>query len=138
MIDASMKQILADKAREETNKAYSPYSEFNVGCALLCKDGSVYTGCNIENASYSATMCAERVALFSAVKDGKREFPAIAIAGRKKKGNFEKCAPCGVCLQTLSEFLERDALVLLVNEDGYDEYRFSELLPISFSSSNLR
>ena len=138
MIDASLKELLAEKAKESANKAYSPYSSFRVGAALLCDDGSVYVGCNIENSSYSATVCAERVALFSAVKDGKRSFSAVAIAGGRETIGEENCPPCGVCLQTLSEFMAKDSTVLLVNKNGYDEYKFSELFPFAFSSSDMK
>ncbi len=137
MIDASLKKLLVEKAKESALNAYSPYSGFRVGAALLCADGSIYTGCNIENASYSATVCAERTALFDAVKDGKRDFTAVAVAGGRIVIGEEMCPPCGVCRQVLSEFLKPDALVLLADKTGYKEYSFSELLPFGFSSSNL-
>ena len=101
---------LAEEARE---KAYAPYSGFSVGAALLCEDGEVFTGCNIENASFTPTCCAERVAIFSAVKEGKRRFSAIAVVG-----NENPCYPCGVCRQVLSEFCDGELPVLLKNEEG--------------------
>ena len=120
----------AQKAREN---AYSPYSRFCVGAALLCNDGSVYTGCNIENASFSATICAERVAVSKAVSEGKREFSAIAIAGAEKGGTLSKpCYPCGVCRQVLSEFCKEDFKVYIVTENRVFEYTLLQLLPNSF------
>ena len=92
-------------AIEASKKSYSPYSEFCVGAALLCADGSVNTGSNIENASYTPTVCAERVAVFKAVSEGKRDFAAVAIAGGKSGAVGEKrCTPCGVCLQVFADF----------------------------------
>lgn len=115
---------LIKKAREARERSYAPYSHFRVGAALLCTDGSLYTGCNIENASFTATVCAERTALFKAVSEGKRSFAAMAIAG-----DSPDCFPCGVCRQALSEFCEDDFEIIL--EDGSD-YTLSELLPRSF------
>lgn len=123
---------LALSAREN---AYSPYSNFSVGAALLCTDGTVYTGCNIENASYSPTICAERVAFFKAVSEGKREFAAIAIAG----GNHPSaCPPCGVCRQVMTEFCTSDFAVILSGKDGSAQrYTLQELLPFNFSKDTL-
>ena len=137
MIEASMKKLLVERAIESANNAYSPYSGFRVGAAVLCSDGSIYTGCNIENSSYSATVCAERVALFSAVNDGKRGFLSVAVAGGREVVGDEVCPPCGVCLQALSEFFSPESVVLLACNGGYKEYKFKELLPLGFSSSNL-
>jgi homotetrameric cytidine deaminase len=93
---------LAEKARV---RSYSPYSHFAVGAALICSDGTVYTGCNIENAAYSPTVCAERVAIFKAVSEGRRDFSAIAVAGGPADADAcDDCFPCGVCRQVLSEF----------------------------------
>ncbi len=123
---------LCDAAVNAMRSAYAPYSNFYVGAALLCESGRVYTGCNIENASYSVTCCAERVALFGAVAAGERDFKAIAIVGGKQ-GNFgPACAPCGVCRQALSEFCPPDMRVLLVTSDGYEEYTLADLIPKSF------
>lgn len=128
-----MKQTLCNKAKEARNNAYTPYSNFKVGAALLCKDGSIYTGCNIENASYSPTVCAERVAIFKAVSEGKREFSAIAVCG-SPDGELtqEFCYPCGVCRQVLSEFCDKDFKIYVVSKNDVKEYTLSELLPYSF------
>ena len=118
---------LAEQARK---KAYAPYSGFLVGAALLCADGSVYLGCNIENASFSPTCCAERVAVFKAVSDGKRDFCAIAIAGGKEDAK-NACYPCGVCRQVMSEFCSESFKI--VTSDG--ETTLGNLLPKSFDLS---
>ena len=121
--------LSAIKARET---AYAPYSEFYVGAALLCSDGTVFTGCNIENISYSATVCAERTAFFKAVSEGKREFSAIAIAGGKK-GESIFAYPCGVCRQVMAEFCKGDFKVIVVKSaEEYEIYPLSELIPKSF------
>lgn len=119
---------LAERAR---GLSYSPYSHFAVGAALLCDDGSVYTGCNIENAAYSPTVCAERVAIFKAVSEGKRNFVAVAIAGGPADvaEAHDDCYPCGVCRQVLAEFCPPSLAVVTKN----DVTTLSELLPHSFS-----
>ena len=119
-------------------KAYAPYSGFFVGAALLCEDGTVYCGCNIENASYSATLCAERNAIFQAVKDGVRDFEAIAVVGGANGEITGFVPPCGVCRQVLREFCRDDFKVILGGKD--DDYRvktLSELLPCDFSAAEL-
>ncbi len=126
------KKKLISLALEAKKKAYAPYSRFTVGAALLCCDGAVYTGINIENSSYSATVCAERTALFSAVADGKREFSAIAIVGGDGKA---PCFPCGVCRQVLCEFCGDDFTVLLMKDEAIIEKKLSELLPHAFRLS---
>lgn len=127
------KNGLAKLAVESAKAAYSPYSEFKVGAALLCTDGTVYTGCNIENSAYSATVCAERVAFFKAVSEGKTEFEAIAVAGGKDAVIDGICPPCGVCRQVMAEFCDSKRFkVLLVKKDGFEEYSLEELLPLSF------
>ena len=123
---------LREKAIEAMRAAYAPYSGFFVGAALLCKSGRIYTGCNIENASYSVTVCAERVALFSAVAAGERDFEAIAVVGGKNGEIDSPCAPCGVCRQALAEFCPKDMKVLLVTKEGYEGYTLEALLPKSF------
>ncbi|MBP3370694.1 MAG: cytidine deaminase [Clostridia bacterium] len=123
--------IAAERARLAS---YSPYSGFAVGAALLCSDGKIYEGCNIENASYTPTCCAERVALFKAVSEGRRDFVAIAIVGGAK-GSDERgfCYPCGVCRQVLSEFSDGDLPVFLGNSKGEIlELTLGELLPYTF------
>ena len=125
---------LAEDARAYS---YVPYSHFAVGAALLTKDGKVYTGCNIENASYTPTICAERTAVFKAVSEGKKEFAAIAIIGGPtgEKGRF--CAPCGVCRQVLSEFCAPDFPVILFDGKSPKVITLSTLLPESFSKADL-
>lgn len=122
---------LAVKSME---KSYSPYSGYCVGAALLTDGGKVYTGCNIENAAFSPTVCAERTAFFKAVSDGERDFTAIAVAGGKNgiiEGAFP---PCGVCRQVMSEFCKPDFKVLLVTgKDSYEEYTLKEILPLAFN-----
>ena len=128
-----MKQTLCERAKEARNNAYAPYSRFGVGAALLCDDGSIYTGCNIENASYSPTVCAERVAIFKAVSDGKRGFSAIAVCGSPKGELTEKyCYPCGVCRQVLSEFCNKDFRIYVMSNGEVKEYTLSDLLPFGF------
>lgn len=126
-------------AREAMLNAYAPYSHHPVGAALLSATGDVYLGCNVENAAFGCTCCAEQVALFKAISEGEREFSAIAIVGGYV-GNTEKpCAPCGTCRQVLREFCDPDTfLILLGYDDGYDEYTLSELLPESFGPRNVR
>ncbi len=120
-------------AKQARGRAYAPYSGFAVGAALLCADGSVYLGANVENAAFSPTICAERVAFMKAVCDGERDFCAIAVAGGKADEDAEKsCPPCGVCRQIMAEFCRADFLVFLSNSAGYDTCTLSELLPLSF------
>ena len=108
--------------------SYSPYSKFAVGSALLCDDGEIYGGCNIENSSYSATVCAERVALFKAISNGERGFEAIAIVC--EKGDF--CYPCGVCRQVMSEFCDESFRIILEGDNIIKSHTLEELLPHSF------
>ncbi len=130
-----MKQKLCESAKEAAKNSYSPYSGFKVGAALLCADGSIYKGTNIENASYSVTICAERSAVSKAVSDGKREFVAAAIAGGREEVGVEACPPCGVCRQTLLEFCDPETFkVYLVHKNGCDEYLLKELLPLGFKN----
>lgn len=127
------KQHLCKRAIDAMRNAYSPYSGCQVGAALLCSDGSIITGCNIENASYSATICAERTALVKAVSDGRFDFVAIAIAGGKGGKPERGFPPCGVCRQTLGEFCKPNMPVLLVyGEEEYEEHTLNELLPYAF------
>lgn len=121
-------------AVKAADNSHSKYSGFRVGAALLTADGRIFTGCNIENASYSLTICAERTAVFKAVSEGVTEFRAIAVAG-SSDGDFSKpCPPCGACLQVLSEFCGDDMVVVLSN--GW--YRLADFLPMGFRSDNLR
>lgn len=132
------KEQLATKAKEAMQKAYSPYSGYKVGAALLCKDGSVYTGCNVENASFSVTNCAERTAIFKAVSEGKTEFEAIAICGGKDGVIEGLFPPCGVCRQVMREFCEDDFEIHLLKPDGIETYTLKQLLPVSFQPNNIR
>ena len=127
---------LALAAIEAMKKSYSPYSHFTVGAALLTKDGKIYTGANIENASYTPTVCAERNAIFTAVHQGEREFEAIAIVGGHEGSITGVTAPCGVCRQVMSEFCSPDFKVILVTtHDGdYVEETLGSLLPYTFKS----
>ena len=125
---------LAVEARE---MAYAPYSGFRVGAALLAKSGKVYKGCNVENAAYSPTNCAERTAVFKAVSEGEREFLAIAIVGGMDENIADFCAPCGVCRQVLAEFCGKDFRVILGNPDNVKEYTFEEILPFAFGKADL-
>lgn len=127
-----MTDKLCKKAVEQLNFSYSPYSKCSVGAALLTKSGKIYTGCNIENASFGATNCAERTAFFKAVSEGEKEFTAIAVAA-KKYGKTTEFLPCGVCLQVMAEFCDGDFKILTVkDEKQFSEYTLSELLPNSF------
>ena len=126
------KQELCNVAITATDKSYSPYSSCKVGAALLSADGQVFTGCNIENASFSPTICAERTAFAKAVSEGVTKFSAIAIAA-KKDGKLSTFTPCGVCRQVMSEFCDADFKVLVVTgENTFEEYTLAELLPASF------
>ena len=121
---------LAVKARE---KAYSKYSSFSVGAALLTKNGKVFVGCNIENASFTPTCCAERTAFFSAVAAGEREFEAVAVCGGKVGENRIKCMPCGVCRQVMSEFCDEDFKIIIEDGEKLLTLTLGEILPFSFN-----
>ena len=126
---------LCELAKEAMMRAYAPYSGFKVGAALLCKDGTVYQGCNIENAAYGPTNCGERTAFFKAIYDGKREFEAIAVCGGKDGVITGSFPPCGVCRQVMREFCKDDFVIYMMNPDGYEAVTLTELLPFSFSAS---
>ena len=128
---------LCQLAVEAMGFAYAPYSGYKVGAALLCEDGTVYTGCNIENASFTPTICAERTAIFKAVSDGHRDFAAIAICGGKDGCITGLFPPCGVCRQVMREFCRDDFSVYLVKPDGYELRTMAQLLPDSFSPKNM-
>ena len=125
---------LCKLAIEAMAHAYAPYSGFKVGAALLCADGTVYQGCNIENAAYSPTNCAERTAFFKAVYDGHRDFTAIAVCGGKDGAITGTFPPCGVCRQVMQEFCGEDFLIYLVNDQGYETVTLAQLLPFGFSA----
>ena len=132
MIDT---KLLIEKAFEAQKFCYTPYSNFNVGAALLGANGKIYQGCNIENAAYTPTNCAERTAVFKAVSEGERDFRAIAVCGDAE----EYLAPCGVCRQVLLEFTEPEKFVVLMaaKSGEYRKMTLAELLPASFSKSDL-
>ena len=133
------KYELVKKALTARDASYSPYSRFAVGAALLTDDGEIFTGANIESASYSPTVCAERVAFFSAVHSGKRDFKAIAIVGAPAAEDVSSfTAPCGVCRQVMAEFCGSDFEIILYDGDNIKSYTFAELLPESFGKSNLK
>ena len=132
------KEQLASLAKDAMERAYSPYSNYKVGAALLCKDGSVYTGCNVENASFSATNCAERTAFFKAVSEGKREFSAIAICGGKDGVIESLFPPCGVCRQVMREFCDDNFEIHLLAKEGIETYTLGELLPVSFAPQTIK
>ena len=126
--------LLAVEARK---MAYAPYSHHYVGAALLTKSGKVYTGCNVENAAYSPTNCAERTAIFKAVSEGEREFVAISIVGGVGDSLSELCAPCGICRQVLAEFSDADMRIIMGTPDKITVSTLGELLPYSFGKNNL-
>ena len=125
---------LCKLAIEAMGHAYAPYSGFQVGAALLCADGSVYQGCNIENAAYSPTNCAERTAFFKAVYDGHRDFTAIAVCGGKDGVITGAFPPCGVCRQVMREFCGDDFRIYLVNDKGFETVTLAQLLPYGFTA----
>ena len=133
------KEELVKRAYEAQQFSYSPYSGFQVGAALLTKGGKVYTGCNIENAAFSPTNCAERTAFFKAISEGEKEFEAIAIVGNKKGALAEErefCTPCGVCRQVMVEFVNpEEFLIFLGKGEEIKTFTLKELLPESFSPS---
>ncbi len=134
MIDYKNLMLLAESAREN---AYVPYSGFKVGAALITTTGKIYTGCNIENASYTPTNCAERTAFFKAVSEGHRHFSAIAVSGGYDSYTSEMCMPCGVCRQVMAEFCNEDFRIITGTSESYKVFTLSELLPLSFSKDNL-
>ena len=125
---------LIDEAKEAMKNSYSPYSNFAVGAALLTTDGRVYKGCNIENAAYGATNCAERTALFSAIAAGETRFEAIAIVS--SSGDFTY--PCGICRQVIAELMPKGKLIFSNNDEGYQELTVGEILQYAFTKENLK
>ena len=126
---------LMELARQAMKRSYSPYSGFTVGAALLCRDGTVYQGCNIENASYTPTVCAERTAFFKAVSEDRRDIAALAVCGGKGGHITGFFPPCGVCRQVMREFCSDDFPVYLIGPgESYKKLTLSELLPFSFSA----
>lgn len=138
-MEKAMVEKLIDTAIKQLDFSYTPYSDFKVGAALLTKKGEIYTGCNIENASYTPTNCAERTAIFKAVSEGVRDFQAICIVGGKDGVLTEYAAPCGVCRQVMMEFCDPETfqIILAVDKEKYDIFTLNELLPLGFGPSNL-
>lgn len=133
-------EILIKEALRMRQYSYAPYSHFHVGAALLTEEGRIYTGCNIENAAYTPTNCAERTAFFKAVSEGERNFKAIAIAGGAEGvEELSYCAPCGVCRQVMMEFCEEDnfMIILAKSKTEYQTYTLKELMPMGFGPENL-
>ena len=131
---------LIDTAIAQLSYSYTPYSHFKVGAALLGKNGQIYTGCNIENAAYTPTNCAERTAFFKAVSEGEREFEAICIVGGPEGKLTDYAPPCGVCRQVMMEFCDPDTfnIILTAGDGSYKIYTLKELLPLGFGPDDLR
>ena len=138
-LNADMISRLIDRAIEGMSYAYTPYSGFRVGAALLTESGKLYTGCNIENAAYTPTNCAERTAFFKAVSEGERHFAAICIVGGKDGKLADYTSPCGVCRQVMMEFCEPEQfkIILAISREEYRIYTLKELLPESFGPARL-
>lgn len=128
---------LMEKANEMRKTSYAPYSHFRVGAVLVTKDGKEYTGCNFENASFPATVCAERTAFAKAISEGERKFACIAIVGGREGEISPFCAPCGVCRQVMSEFCGSDFDVVLGTPDKFKVFKFDEVLPMRFTGDEL-
>lgn len=139
MLNKEMIEELIEIAVDMTKMSYSPYSHFRVGAALLAKDGQIYTGCNIENAGYTPTNCAERTAFFKAVSEGVRDFEAIAVVGGLHGKINDLTAPCGVCRQVMMEFCDPKTfqVIMATGKDHYQAMTLEELLPMGFGPKNL-
>lgn len=139
MMEKAIIDKMIDTAIRQLDFSYTPYSNFKVGAALLTQDGKIYTGCNIENAAYTPTNCAERTAFFKAVSEGVREFEAICIVGGKNGVLTEYAAPCGVCRQVMMEFCDPKSfqIILATDKENYDIFTLEELLPQGFGPLNL-
>lgn len=127
-------ELLVKTAYEATKMAYTPYSHFNVGAALLTKGGKIYMGCNIENAAYGAVNCAERTAFFKAISEGEKEFVAIAVVSSSNDHTY----PCGICRQVMAEFCDEDMEIILAKDMDYKVFTLKEMLPYSFTSKDLK
>ena len=138
-MEKALVEKLIDTAAAQLQFSYAPYSSFRVGAALLTEDGKIYTGCNIENAAYGPSNCAERTAFFKAVSEGERKFRAICIVGGKDGVPTEYAAPCGVCRQVMMEFCDPEAfqIILAVSKERYDMFTLRGLLPLGFGPQNL-
>ncbi len=126
-------QELINAAERAMKKSYAPYSHFNVGAALLCKDGKLYLGANVENSSFSLCCCAERNAFFRAVNDGEREFEAIAIVGGKNHSIEKLCPPCGACRQVMIEFCKPNFEIILTDGSKIKTFKLEDVMPLGFS-----
>lgn len=138
-MDKKTIEKLIDTALAQLDFSYAPYSGFNVGAALLAKNQAVYTGCNIENAAYTPTNCAERTAFFKAVSEGVRDFEAICIVGGKNQKATGYIAPCGVCRQVMMEFCNPKTfkIILAIDSENYRVYTLEDMLPQGFGPANL-
>lgn len=138
-MDKKLAEEMIELALGQLQYSYTPYSGFKVGAALLTKDGKFYTGCNIENAAFTPTNCAERTAFFKAVSEGEREFRAICIVGGKDGVLTEYAAPCGVCRQVMMEFCDPETfqIILATGKEQYEIFTLKELLPQGFGPTNL-
>lgn len=138
MSGEKIKQLI-EAASGQLRYSYAPYSDFKVGAALLAGDGTIYTGCNVENAAYSPSNCAERTAFFKAVSEGCRTFEAICVVGGKGGEMTSYTPPCGVCRQVMMEFCdpERFQIILAAGKDDHKIYKLKDLLPVGFGSGNL-
>ena len=133
-MEQETKERLIQAALAARDKAYVPYSNYRVGAALLTKEGKIITGCNVENASYGLSNCAERTAIFKAVSEGERDFAGMAVAVYGKKA----ASPCGACRQVLREFFNDDAEIILVNEEGQGSvFTIAQLLPGAFTGEDM-
>lgn len=139
-MDKKQIEEMIDLAIGQLKYSYTPYSGFKVGAALLTKEGRIYTGCNIENAAYTPTNCAERTAFFKAVSEGERAFQAICVVGGKDGVLTEYAAPCGVCRQVMMEFCDPNTfqIILATGREQYEIFTLKELLPLGFGPDNLR
>ena len=139
MLDKKLIEQLIEKAIDMTKMSYSPYSDFRVGAALLAKNGQIFKGCNIENAGYTPSNCAERTAFFKAVSEGVKEFDAIAVVGGKEGVLTEFTAPCGVCRQVMMEFCDPKTfqIIMAMDKENYKIMTLEELLPMGFGPANL-
>ena len=135
MMEQDLGKKLMEVAIEYRKRSYAPYSHFQVGAGLLTKDGEIFGGCNIENAAYTPSSCAERTAIFKAVSEGKKEFSAIAIVGGKEDGELQFCSPCGVCRQVLAEFCNPETFIVYLGtgSDNYQKYLLKDLFPFGFA-----
>ena len=140
MLEKELGKQLMEVAIEYRSRSYAPYSHFQVGAALLTKEGEIFGGCNIENAAYTPSNCAERTAIFKAVSEGKKEFTAIAVVGGKAEGELQFCSPCGVCRQVLIEFCNPETFLVYLgtSPEDYKEYLLKDLLPFGFGPNNLK